>query len=199
MPAGGGMIEWEWFPRYRELPERGPRSQIVQSWDTASKAGELNDYSVCTTWQVDKEDAYLIDIVRARLEYPDLKKRVRHLADKYKAEAILIEDNGSGTSLIQDLKTEKLRCIAIEPEGDKITRMSTVSARIEARYVHLPERSSWSPDFETEVLQFPYGRFDDQVDSMSQFLNWHRNKMRYELPPMVMADFYRPSPWRMGS
>ena len=70
--------------------------------------------------------------------------------------------------------------------------------RYPIRYVHLPERSSWMQDFETEVLQFPYGRFDDQVDSMSQFLNWHRNKMRYELPPMVVADFYRPSYWRMG-
>ena len=199
VPAGGGMIKWEWFPRYHELPEQGPRSQIVQSWDTASKAGELNDYSVCTTWLVDREDAYLIDVVRARLEYPDLKKRVRHLADEYKADAVLIEDKGSGSSLIQDLRTEGLHCIAIEPEGDKVTRMSAVSARIEAGHVHLPERSSWMPDFETEVLQFPYGRFDDQVDSMSQFLNWHRNKMRYELPPMVVADFYRPSPWRMGS
>ncbi len=199
VPAGGGMIKWEWFPRYHELPEQGPRSQIVQSWDTASKAGELNDYSVCTTWQVDKEDAYLIDVVRARLEYPDLKKRVRHLADKYKADAVLIEDKGSGSSLIQDLRTEGLHCIAIEPEGDKVTRMSAVSARIEAGHVHLPERSSWMPDFETEVLQFPYGRFDDQVDSMSQFLNWHRNKIRNEPPHIKVPNFYRPSPWRMGS
>lgn len=199
VPAGGGMIEWQWFPRYHELPEQGPRSQIVQSWDTASKAGERNDYSVCTTWLVDKEDAYLIDVERARLEYPYLKKRVRHLADKHKADAVLIEDKGSGSSLIQDLKTEGLRCIAIEPEGDKATRMSAVSARIEAGYVHLPERSSWMQDFETEVLQFPHGRFDDQVDSMSQFLNWHRNKIRNKLPPIVLPDLSRPSYWRMGS
>ncbi len=199
VPPGGGMIEWEWFRRYHELPERGPRSQIVQSWDTASKAGELNDYSVCTTWLVDKEDAYLIDVERIRLEYPYLKKRIRDLADEYKADAVLIEDKGSGSSLIQDLRAERLHCIAIEPEGDKVTRMSAVSARVEARHVHLPERSSWMQDFETEVLQFPRGRFDDQVDSMSQFLNWHRNKIRNKLPPIVLPDLSRPSYWRMGS
>jgi len=32
---------------------------------------------------------------------------------------------------------------------------------------------------------------------MSQFLNWHREKMRNELPPLVVADLSRPSYWRM--
>ena len=75
--------------------------------------------------------------------------------------------------------------------------MSAVSARIEAGSVHLPERAPWLQDFETEVLQFPRGRHDDQVDSMSQFLNWHREKMRNELPPLLVPDLSRPSYWRM--
>ena len=199
VPLGGGMIKWKWFGRYEKVPERGPGAQIVQSWDTASKADKRNDYSVCTTWLVDKEDAYLIDVVRVRLEYPYLKKRIRDLADKHKADAVLIEDKGSGTSLIQDLKTEGLRCIAIEPEGDKVTRMSAVSARIEAGYVHLPEQAPWLPDFETEVLQFPRGRFDDQVDSMSQFLNWLWHKMQKNLALAGPSNLYRSSYWRMES
>ncbi len=199
VPLGGGMIKWEWFGRYEKVPERGPRSQIVQSWDTAFKAGERNDYSVCTTWLVDKEDAYLIDVVRVRLEYPYLKKHVLHLTDKHKADAVLIEDKGSGTSLIQDLKTEGLRCITIKPEADKVTRMSTVSARIEAGYVHLPEQAPWLPDFETEVLQFPHGRFDDQVDSMSQFLNWLRDKLRTNLARARPGILRCRSYWRMDS
>jgi phage terminase large subunit-like protein len=36
------------------IPAAGDR--IVQSWDTASKASEANDWSVCTTWRVPKED-----------------------------------------------------------------------------------------------------------------------------------------------
>ena len=141
----------------------------------------------------------MIDVERVRLEYPYLKKRVLHLADKHKADAVLIEDKGSGTSLIQDLKTEGLRCITINPEGDKVTRMSAVSARIEAGYVHLPEQAPWLPDFETEVLQFPRGRFDDQVDSMSQFLNWLRHKMQKNLALAGPSNLYRPSYWRMES
>ena len=60
----------------------------------------------------------------------------------------------------------------MQPEGDKITRMSAQSAKIEAGYVHIPEQASWLPEFQTELLQFPNGRYDDQVDSLSQFLRW---------------------------
>ena len=51
-PADGQRIKIEWFKRYedKELPPRFDR--IIQSWDTASKDGELNDYNVCTTWGV---------------------------------------------------------------------------------------------------------------------------------------------------
>ena len=62
--------------------------------------------------------------------------------------------------------------IAVVPEADKITRMASQSAKIEAGRMFLPEDAPWFGDFHTEILQFPYGRHDDQVDSVSQFLNW---------------------------
>jgi hypothetical protein len=50
--------------------------------------------------------------------------------------------------------------------------MSAQSARIEAGQVHLPREATWLEDFRTELLQFLHGKYDDQVDSLSQFLNW---------------------------
>jgi len=49
---GGGLVKAAWFKRYREdeLPARFDR--IAQSWDTANKATELSDFSICTTWGV---------------------------------------------------------------------------------------------------------------------------------------------------
>ena len=58
-------------------------------------------------------------------------------------------------------------------------RMSAQSAKIEAGYVLLPERAPWLQDFQTEILQFPAGKHDDQVDSLSQFLNWVSRPQRY--------------------
>ena len=76
-------------------------------------------------------------------------------------------------ALIQDLKREgKIRPIAIKPDRDKIVRLEAQSAVIEAGHVLLPMSAPWLDDFLLEVLAFPYGRFDDQVDSLSQFLTW---------------------------
>jgi phage terminase large subunit-like protein len=58
------------------------------------------------------------------------------------------------------------------PEGDKITRMYIQTAKLEAGHVYIPLQASWLDDFRREVLQFPYGRHDDQIDSLSQYLGW---------------------------
>jgi predicted phage terminase large subunit-like protein len=62
--------------------------------------------------------------------------------------------------------------IPIKAQGDKVMRMSGVSAKIEAGAVYLPHGASWLDDLRTEVLAFPYGVHDDQVDSISQALSW---------------------------
>lgn len=195
LPPGGNMVKWEWFKIYETSPVRESCDQVVQSWDTASKAGELNDYSVCTTWLVRKSDAYLLHVERARLDYPALKQRVIESVREFNPDAVLIEDKGSGTSLFQDLATTSVPCIAIVPEGDKVTRMSTVSAQIEAGRVHLPKEASWLAEFQAEIMQFPNGRYDDQVDSVSQCLNWVRTRDRHAAPLVIPVSIPNDQPF----
>jgi len=189
IPLEGTMLKWSWFKFYHDPPQRMSSDRVVQSWDTASKSEEINDYSVGTTWLAKNNDYYLLDVFRARMQYPELKQRVRELANLHRANSILIEDKGSGTSLIQDLRYEgSLRPIAISPEKDKITRLHAQTAKIEAGQVFLPERAAWLRDFEAEMKQFPNGRYDDQVDSVSQFLNWVDNH-RYRPARFVYIDY----------
>jgi predicted phage terminase large subunit-like protein len=176
VPPKGGMIKWDWFRRYDCRPSFESGDSIVQSWDTASKASELSDYSVCTTWLVKDKDYYLIDVLREKLGFPELRRRVIDQALQYCASEILIEDKGSGTPLIQDIRLNGGEGvpypISITPEKDKTTRMNAQSSKIEAGHVHLPNQAVWLDDFRSELLQFPWGRHDDQVDSLSQFLGW---------------------------
>lgn len=179
IPPEGELFKWSWFRRYDVEPTKTGSDEIVQSWDTASKSGELNDFSVCTTWLVRGEEYYLLDVFRDRLIYPDLKRAIYDQADRYKPSAVLIEDKASGTSLIQDLERERWsgRPIAVEPEGDKITRASAQSMVIEGGRVHIPTNADWLDEFRKEILQFPHARHDDQIDSMSQFLHWVRTRV----------------------
>ena len=184
VPLEGNLIRREWLRQYDSLPVRGPRSRVVQSWDTASMIGDGNDFSVCTTWLVNASDYHLIDVFRGRLQYPDLRRKVVGLAAQHGAGTILIEDAGPGTMLLQDLQREPpqgmARPIGIKPEGSKADRMATQSAKIEAGHVHLPSVAEWLDDFLLEVLAFPKGRHDDQVDSVSQFLNWASKRWLFE-------------------
>ena len=73
IPPGGLMIKPDWVRRYDQLPARKSPSNIIQSWDTASKEGGQNDWSVCTTWLTQANKYYLIEVLRGRFDYPTLK------------------------------------------------------------------------------------------------------------------------------
>ena len=145
-------------------------TDIIQSWDTASKTGLENDWSVCTTWLRQDGRFYLLDLVRAKLDYPGLRTEALRLARKYRPWRILIEDTGIGTGLIADLCSRGQDAIAITPRGNKADRLRIQSAKFEAGRVLLPERAAWLSELVAELLAFPSGRHDDQVDSVSQAL-----------------------------
>jgi predicted phage terminase large subunit-like protein len=169
----GGIVRVEWFKRYRE-PPANPR-RIIQSWDTASKAKEMNCYSACGTWAETETGYYLLHVLRERLEYPALKRMAVSLYQRYKPHAVVIEDKGSGQSLIQDLRaTSILPVVPWEPSGDKVIRMSAQTALIESGRVFLPDAASWLPDYEVELGVFPAGAWTDQVDMTSQALEYLR-------------------------
>jgi hypothetical protein len=96
-PLGGGMVKLAWFKTYRVGDDPAKFDLVFQSWDTAGKATELSDYSVCTTWSKKNENLYLLHVLRRRMEYPELKRAVREQATRFNATAVLIEDKSSGT------------------------------------------------------------------------------------------------------
>ena len=129
---------------------------------------------------------------RGRYAFPALKKRVIEMAHRHAAHSVLIEDKSSGMQLIQDLRFETtgVRPISITPEADKITRMSNQSHQIEAGQVFLPESAPWLDEFKAEIMAFPNGRFDDQVDSLSQFLRWAEHNKRFRARSVPLIGMY---------
>ena len=162
-PPGGGLVKREWFRVYGQSEVRFDR--VVQSWDTAIKVTELSDYSVCTTWGIRDKEAYLVDVLRARLEYPALKRAVQDQARRYRAQVILIEDKASGQQLLQELRADGLYAAqGVIPDGDKVMRMHAQTAMIENGFVFLPELAPWLKTYLHELDTFPYSKHDDQAD-----------------------------------
>jgi predicted phage terminase large subunit-like protein len=171
VPQGGGLIKRKWVGQYDQLPERTWPSRIIQSWDTASKDGASNDWSVCTTWMVREKRFLLMHVLRGRFDYPTLRTRVIDHAGIYKPQRVLIEDTGVGIALVQELKKEAhVSVTAVKPERDKFTRMAVQSAKFEIGQVLFPREAPWLAELEAELFAFPQSRHDDQVDSISQAL-----------------------------
>ena len=175
----GNMIRLEWFKRYETAQDRSSYHMVVQSWDTAVTDTPQSDWSVCTTWGFKDTRWYLLDVHRARLEYPKLKSKVIQLYREWKPEKVLIEDANSGKSLYQEFKAQgPFKPMMISPRGDKVERVNGCLGEVEGGHILLPEDAPWLDTFCSELRAFPDGRHDDQVDSLSQFINWQLNNWR---------------------
>lgn len=172
LPPGGALFKLQWLQRYDQRPAVHEVEGVFQSWDTAYEIAEGNDYSVCTTWALSGKRCYLLDVFRERLAFPDLERAVYTQRQKWKADLVIVEKAGSGISIHQNIYDPSTRpwIQKLRPEGSKQDRASQHSPKIERGEVWLPKAAPWLKTFEDEYIAFPHSKFDDQIDSMVQFL-----------------------------
>ncbi len=177
-PKQGAMVRQSWLVYSDKPPTQG---QIVQSWDTAIKAGAANDPSVCITAIIHDNQITLLEVLRERLEYHQLRAAMLARAEKWQPSAILVEDKASGQSLLQDLRADSnLPLIPIMPKLDKLTRFAAITPMIEAGRMILPRTALWLDVFEAELMAFPASTHDDQIDALSQLLSWWKRREQHK-------------------
>ncbi len=171
VPAGGNVVKTEWFKTYPGSMKRTDYEAIVQSWDVAAVPGESNDYSVCTTWGLIGNYIDLLHVYRAQHDPPQLLNVARKLRSNWQPNLLIVETQGVGQSLKSHLEQYNRHGVrGFGPKTNKIERMSNETFALERGEVRLPEKSPWKEAFLDEAAAFPNGKYDDQVDSMSQAL-----------------------------
>ena len=171
--VGGELIKGEWFKRYTTLPKLEYKKIFA---DTAQKKGKHNDYTVFECWGYADGNIYLIDLVRKKMESPELRRTANDFWNKHaqsdngRLREMCIEDKASGTGLIQDIKAhDKIPIKAIQRNIDKLTRVQDVLTYIENGYVYIPENASFVSDFIAECEAFTADDahdHDDQIDPL---------------------------------
>lgn len=159
----------------------------IMSVDTAFKAKETNDYSVLLMGGMTFDGRLmLLDLVRERLEFTDLKAACRDMILKWKPDWTIIEDKASGTPLLQELENdEKVSKYtgfeALQKKYDKVDYAQASQANVRRGLVYLPDYSvdfdglDWQDVFLDELTAFPNAQFDDQVDAFTQLAMFCRN------------------------
>jgi predicted phage terminase large subunit-like protein len=172
----GNIFKRQWWKYYREMPNRFETK--IMSCDLAFKETKTSDYVVLQIWGRVGAEKFLIDQVRARMDFPTTVQAIRSLRSKHLPSVILIEDKANGPAVIDTLKKEISGVIAVKPDGGKEARASSISAQIEAGNVYLPELTTnpWVNDFIEECANFPNGANDDCVDAMTYALKRLENR-----------------------
>jgi predicted phage terminase large subunit-like protein len=172
----GNLVQLDWFKSYTPAEKPQHFDAVVASWDTASASGANNDYTVGTIWGIKDKYYYLLDLYRFKATYPGIRTRITETQRLWNVDVTLLEKADSGRNLYADLRClGESRYLAITPKGSKEDRLAACSALIEEGRVFLPDEASWKSNLTHELLSFPNTRHDDQVDSVTLFLNYMRS------------------------
>ncbi len=210
-PSGGGVIKVSYFklwPHNEPLPDF---EFILQSYDTAFTLSTANDPTACSVWGVFEHKktkcVMLLDFWAERMEYPELRTRViKDWLAKYggqkrnklndplhpprSVDVVIVEQKGSGISLIQDLRNANVGAKAWNPgRADKFSRAIQATPILECGNSYVLESSiepgkpiTWSRPFLKELSLFPAAEHDDAVDTFSQAYIYFRDMRLLELP-----------------
>jgi predicted phage terminase large subunit-like protein len=159
--------------------EEPPKCEyIIQSWDTAHETKTTSDYSACTTWGVwfneeDNDNAHIIllDAIKGRWAFPDLKRRALEYYKEWEPDSCLIEKKAAGAPLIQELRAMGVPISEFSPSraklgssNDKVVRLNAVADMFTSGRVWIPD-TRWAREVVEEVAAFPAGEHDDYVDT----------------------------------
>ncbi len=192
--AEGDILKRDWWKTYTQplhvdradgtayVPEF---DDLLISWDLTFKDTTTSDYVVGQVWMRRGADAYLLDQVRDRMDFPRTLSEVEKLARRWPQAVLkIVEDKANGPAVIASLRHKVAGIVPEEPQGSKVARASAIAPLIEAGNVWLPDPKSapWVDGLIEEAAGFPNATHDDQVDALSQGLN------RLVLQPLIDGD-----------
>ena len=182
--SGGLVFDINKLNRFR-LEELAKWTYRIQSWDCASSGKDDASYTVMTELSITNLGVFVTQVYRARPMFNPLKSLILRFRDDRSPNVVLIENRSTGNSLIREFKADKTlpemrECDPVRQSNavgggtSKYDRAARHSNMVETGQLFVPYRAPWLGEFINELSAFPKVRFDDQVDALSQGLDYYR-------------------------
>jgi predicted phage terminase large subunit-like protein len=188
VPAGGAIVKLEWLRFYRrigmpnaasarprgcwpgpsvELDPSTMNRAVIAADLAGGKATSDGDYNVIVAVGRRGADIFVLEVWRARADFPEVQRQFRAMAARYPLSKRVIEQAAAGASLVASLQREVSGIVGVPPSGSKESRLQSVLAFFEAGNVHLDEHAPYLDAVVTELATFPNARHDDFVDALT--------------------------------
>lgn len=184
---GGGMFKRVHF-RYAEkngspdlfkLGDHGWRNVNTArrfiTVDPAFSTKDSGDYTVIMAWAMWGDLLLLLDVMRGRFEGGDIPAQIAVMLNRHHAGEAWVEKIGAQTMLIQEAARKGLPVRELRPDKDKATRAAPMAAAMANEKVWFAP-GQWHTELENELLSFPAGAHDDQVDAFA-----YGERVRHEI------------------
>jgi predicted phage terminase large subunit-like protein len=194
------ILKRDWWKLWEK--EKVPNLEyVIQSYDTAFSKRETADYSAITTWGVfyphesGTPNLILLDSVKGRWDFPELKAKAYDLYKFWDPETVIIEAKATGMPLTHELRNMGIPVVNFTPSrgNDKLSRVHSVAPLFESGMIWAPDET-WAEELIEECAAFPNGEYDDLVDSTTQALMRYRQGNFVQLPT---DDWDTPEPSRI--
>jgi len=169
----GALIKRDWWKIWEQ--DTPPACEfIIMSLDTAQETNNRADYNALQIWGVFLNEAVnnyniiLLNAINERLEFPELKKLVLEEYKAWKPDSFIVEKKNTGAALFQELRRMGIPCSEFTPGTgtDKISRVNAIADMFMSGIVWMPDMR-WAREVQEQCNDFPSGKNDDQVDSMT--------------------------------
>lgn len=184
VPDGGAMYRAEWVKRWSAATLPQTFDKVIQSWDMAFKGTDSSDFVVGQVWGKAGANFYLLDQIRGRWDFVQTLEMVKLLTKRHpKAWTKLVEEKANGAAVMSQLRSTVGGFVPIVPKESKEARAFSVTPLWESGNVYLPPHEvEWvDRDFLPELMVFPSGAHDDQVDAHDQALNYLQKPMGFNI------------------
>lgn len=172
----GAIFKLKWIKIIEQPPIFDSSGALWVSIDSAQSTSETADYSAISFGYSNETGHYVLFAERGHWDYETLLAKALGYHHRYGERIFfIVEAASNGISLIHSLRKRGLNCIHHFPKDGKVRRAYEVVDIVESGRLHIINqkgKNDWVESYINELVTFPLGRYDDQVDSLVQVLKW---------------------------
>ena len=185
---GGNIVDRKYLKFYNDKSVPAKFDKFTQTWDLSFGDSKNSDPVAGQVWGKVGADHYILKRINKRMDFNATYSMMKIISAQYPmAIKKIVERKANGQAIIDTLQNVVGGIVPFNPTDSKVSRLTSVLPLFVAGNIYLPDESidPYINDFVEQLIEFPNGKHDDEVDAMTQYLiddnNFNYGKINFEI------------------